>query len=125
MSNNSTLPPLPEYEFIHQISMKYYQNWEEMKKKIKFYIDRFFENKTPYLDMSDEVYKKFKVNEILSGDIVNVWEGSCVFRIDFRDYNDPKRMFNDLIFSLKGFFKNPELQSRNLVVQLVHYILPF
>jgi len=125
MSNNSTLPPLPEYEFIHQISMKYYQNWDEMKKKIKFYIDRFFENKTPYLDMSDEVYKKFKVNEILSGDIVNVWEGSCVFRIDFRDYNDPKRMFNDLILSLKVFFKNPELNSRNLVVQLVHHILPF
>ncbi len=125
MSSSSPITPLPEYEFIHQISMKYYKNWDEMKEKIKFYIFRFFENMTPYLDMSDEVYKKFKVNEILSGDIVNVWEGSCVFRIDFRDYNDPESMFNDLILSLKVFFKNPELKSRNLVVQLVHHILPF
>jgi hypothetical protein len=79
----------------------------------------------PYLNMTDEVFKKYNIEEIFSGDIVNEWESPVVFKIDFMDYNDPQTMLKDLILSLKVYFNNPELRSRILVVHLVHHILPF
>jgi hypothetical protein len=125
MSKKMNLTQIDEYKFIHQISMKYYQNWEEMLDKIKFHISRYFQDMKPYLNMTDEVYKDYKITEVLSGDIVNEWDDSVVFKIDFRDYNDPKTMLNDLLTSLKIYFIDSDLRSRVLVVQLVHHILPF
>ncbi|MFM1755014.1 MAG: hypothetical protein RLZZ236_1953 [Bacteroidota bacterium] len=116
---------IPEYQFIHQISMKYYQNWDDMLDKIRFYISRYFRNMKPYLEMTDEVFKKYKIDEVLSGDIVNEWDGSLVYKIDFRDFNDPETMLETLLISLKVFFTSPELRKRNLVIHLVHHILPF
>jgi hypothetical protein len=125
MSKKLTQDPIPEFKFIHQISMKYYQSWEEMLEKIKYYIFRYFDDMKPYLDMTDEVYRKYKVEEVFSGDIVNEWDGSVVFKIDFMDYDDPQTMLKDLLTSLKVYFTNNELKSRILVVHLVHHILPF
>jgi hypothetical protein len=96
-----------------------------MLEKIKFYIFRYFEDMKPYLEMTDEVYKEYNIDEIFSGDIVNEWDGSVVFKIDFMDYNDPQTMLKDLLKSLQIYFTNPELKSRILVVHLVHHILPF
>jgi hypothetical protein len=79
----------------------------------------------PYLEMTDEVFKKYKIDEVLSGDIVNEWDGSLVYKIDFRDFNDPETMLETLLISLKVFFTSPELRKRNLVIHLVHHILPF
>ena len=125
MSKKSNSNIIPEFRFTHQISMKYYPNWEDMLEKIKFYIFRYFEDMKPYLEMTDEVYKEYNIDEIFSGDIVNEWDGSVVFKIDFMDYNDPQTMLKDLLKSLKIYFTNPELKSRILVVHLVHHILPF
>lgn len=125
MSKKSNSNIIPEFRFTHQISMKYYQNWEDMLEKIKFYIFRYFEDMKPYLEMTDEVYKEYNIDEIFSGDIVNEWDGSVVFKIDFMDYNDPQTMLKDLLKSLQIYFTNPELKSRILVVHLVHHILPF
>jgi hypothetical protein len=125
MSKKSKSNIIPEFKFIHQISMKYYPSWEEMLEKIKFYIFRYFEDMKPYLEMTDEVYREYNIDEILSGDIVNEWEGSVVFKIDFMDYNDSQTMLKDLKESLKIYFNNTELRSRILVVHLVHHILPF
>jgi hypothetical protein len=116
---------VPEYQFIHQISMKYYQNWDDMLDKIRFYISRYFRNMKPYLEMTDEVFKKYNIDEVLSGDIVNEWDGSLVYKVDFRDFKDPEEMLETLLISLKVFFTNPELRKRNLVIHLVHHILPF
>jgi hypothetical protein len=126
MSNNkSKNNEVPEYQFIHQISMKYYQNWDDMLDKIRFYISRYFRNMKPYLEMTDEVFKKYNIDEVLSGDIVNEWDGSLVYKVDFRDFKDPEEMLETLLISLKVFFTNPELRKRNLVIHLVHHILPF
>ena len=125
MSKKSKSNIIPEFKFTHQISMKYYQSCEEMLEKIKFYIFRYFEDMKPYLEMTDEVYKEYNIDEIFSGDIVNEWDGSVVFKIDFMDYNDPQTMLKDLLKSLQIYFTNPELKSRILVVHLVHHILPF
>lgn len=125
MSKKLTQDPIPEFKFIHQVSMKYYQSWEEMLEKIKFYIFRYFDDPKPYLEMTNEVYRKFNIDEVLSGDIVNEWDGPVVFKIDFNDYNDPQIMLRDLMTSLKVYFTNKELRSRILVVHLVYYILPF
>jgi hypothetical protein len=115
----------PEYQFIHQISMKYYQDWDEMLDKIRFYISRYFRNMKPYLEMTDEIFKKHNIDEVLSGDIVNEWEGSLVYKIDFRDFKEPEEMLKTLLISLRVFFNSPELRKRNLVIHLVHHILPF
>ena len=71
MSKKSNSNIIPEFRFTHQISMKYYPNWEDMLEKIKFYIFRYFEDMKPYLEMTDEVYKEYNIDEIFSGDIVN------------------------------------------------------
>jgi hypothetical protein len=115
----------PDYKFIHQISMKYYQNWDEMLDRIRFYISRYFKNMEPYLEMNDEIFKKYNIEEVFSGDIVNEWDSGVVYKIDFRDFNDPKEMLESLLISLRFYFTSSDLRRRNLVIHLVHHILPF
>jgi hypothetical protein len=114
-----------ENEFIQQFSLKYYIDFEEMLKKLKLKIKQFYLEKELLGSMSNVLYFQNDVQEIIEGDIVNPWEDSFIFKIDFRDYENSTDMIDTLTVTLNFFFNDKELRKKNLVIQLVHHILPF
>jgi hypothetical protein len=109
-----------ELKFIYQINHSYYPNIDSFISKVLDFVEVYHRTQEN-TKISDLFFRKYEINEIIVGDIVNEFEMKEVLIFDFQDYQTKV----DLIESLKNsctIFYNKLEKPKSLIVHLVHYV---
>ena len=109
-----------ELKLIYQINHSYYPNIDSFISKVLDFIEVYYRTKEQTI-ISNLLFKKCEMNEIIIGDIVNKFEMKEVLIFDFQDF--PVK--SDLIESIKNtctIFYDKLERPKSLIVHLVHYV---
>ena len=109
-----------ELKLIYQINHSYYPNIDSFISKVIDFVEVYYRTKENTI-ISNFLFKQCEMNEIIIGDIVNIFEIKEVLIFDFQDF--PVK--SDLIESIKNtctIFYDKLERPKSLIVHLVHYV---
>jgi|APGre2960657404_1045060.scaffolds.fasta_scaffold255355_2 hypothetical protein len=109
-----------ELKLIYQVNHSYYPNIDSFISKVLDFIEVYYRTKEQTI-ISNLLFKKCEINEIIIGDIVNIFEIKEVLIFDFQDYQTKV----DLIEAVKNtctIFYDKLERPKSLIVHLVNYV---
>ncbi len=109
-----------DLKLIYQINHSYYPNIDSFISKVIDFIEVYYRTKEQ-TKISGFLFKKCEMNEIIIGDIVNIFEIKEVLIFDFQDYQTKVELI-EAVKNTCAIFYNKLERPKSLIVHLVNYI---